>query len=41
MAKEKIVAMLLIGFAALGILYYLGKKASRDRSRTSSPRPRP
>jgi len=29
MAKEKIVAMLLIGFAALGILYYLGKKKAQ------------
>lgn len=26
MQKQKVVAMLLIGFAALGILYYLGKK---------------
>ncbi len=29
MGKEKIVAILLIGFAALGILHYLGKKKTQ------------
>ena len=29
MQKEKIVAMLLIGFAVLGILYYMGKKKAQ------------
>jgi hypothetical protein len=37
MQKEKIVAMLLIGFAVLGILYYLGKKKTLPAAGGSGP----